>query len=313
MPFGPESGARRIVTVFDRYHPAVALLYFTAVLVFSMAAMQPVYLVLSVLGALSYTAWLKGPRAAVRTLAWQMPLVAVIAVLNPLFSSVGSTELFRIGHQAVYAESFAYGVCMGLMLMAVLLWFSSASRVLASDKVMALFGNVAPTIALMLSMAARLVPQFVGRGKEIDAVQAACAKARPIMFRERVANRGRIVTVLMGWAMEDSLERADAMRSRGWATAGKRTQYRAFRFRAADAIACVIVGALAACNGFLAWIACSQYSFYPTMSTLTVWWGYLPYALMTFLPLLAEAVDGMRWNRGTYGSSAAKEASDGRA
>ena len=84
----------------------------------------------------------------------------VVAAVNPLFSAMGSTELFRIGLRAVYLESLAYGLCMGMLLVSVVLWFSNASHVLTSDKVMGLFGNVAPVIALMLSMAARLVPRF---------------------------------------------------------------------------------------------------------------------------------------------------------
>ena len=150
-------------TAFDRYHPAVAFSYFACVLAFGMAAMQPVYLALSLAAALSYSIVLRGVRATLRTALWQMPLILVMAVANPLFSAMGSTELFRIGLRAFYLESLVFGACMGAMLACVLLWFSNASRVLSSDKVMALFGNAAPTIGLMLSMAMRL--PFHRRGR----------------------------------------------------------------------------------------------------------------------------------------------------
>ena len=42
-------------TAFDRYHPAVAFGYFACMLAFSMAAMQPVYLALSLAAALAYS------------------------------------------------------------------------------------------------------------------------------------------------------------------------------------------------------------------------------------------------------------------
>ena len=134
-------------TAFDRYHPAVAFSYFACVLAFGMAAMQPVYLALSLAAALSYSIVLRGVRATLRTALWQMPLILVMAVANPLFSAMGSTELFRIGLRAFYLESLVFGACMGAMLACVLLWFSNASRVLSSDKVMALFGNAAPRSA----------------------------------------------------------------------------------------------------------------------------------------------------------------------
>ena len=284
-------------TAFDRYHPVVPFVFFTAMLVFTMAAMHPVCIAISAAAAWCTNAWLRGLKSALRTTAWQLPLVALIAVINPLFSAMGSTELFRIGHRAVYAESFAYGICMGFMLMAVFLWFSNASRILTSDKVMALFGDASPTIALVLSMTARLVPQFVGRGREIEAAQRACSVALPDTLGERVAWRGRVVTVLMGWSMEDSLERADAMRARGWASTKKRTQYKPYRFRGADGAACAVLGTLIAGNAFLVWIACSQYSFYPVMSSLAMWWGYAPYLVFAFLPVLVEGFDRVRWRR----------------
>ena len=84
-------------------------------------------------------------RATLRTVLWQMPLILVMAVANPLFSAMGSTELFRIGLRAFYLESLVFGACMGAMLSCVLLCCSRTPRsALSSDKVMALFGNVAP-------------------------------------------------------------------------------------------------------------------------------------------------------------------------
>ncbi|WP_418256411.1 energy-coupling factor transporter transmembrane component T, partial [Gordonibacter urolithinfaciens] len=224
-------------TAFDRYHPAVAFGYFACVLAFGMAAMQPVYLALSLAAALSYSIVLRGVRATLRTALWQMPLILVMAVANPLFSAMGSTELFRIGLRAFYLESLVFGACMGAMLVCVLLWFSNASRVLSSDKVMALFGNAAPTIGLMLSMAMRLVPQFMRRGATVGDVQRACTSARATGLREGARSQLRLTSVLMGWGMEDSLETADAMRARGWGARARRTTYRRCRFRARDGAA----------------------------------------------------------------------------
>ncbi len=165
-------------TIFDLFHPAVALAYCGVALVFSMAVMQPVYLVLTFVGQLAFSFILQGPRA-LRGLIWQAPLVLILAVANPLFVSVGSTELFRIGLHAVYAEALAFGLCQGLMLVNVLLAFSNAARVISSDKVMAVLGNVAPVVSLMISMAMRLVPQFARRGSTIAAAQSACTAANP--------------------------------------------------------------------------------------------------------------------------------------
>ena len=199
-------------TAFDLFHPVVAFGYFAVMFALSMTAMQPVYLAISLASVLSYSAVLRGWRATGRSLLWQLPLVAVVALANPLFSASGSTELFRLGLRAFYLESFVYGACMGVMLISVIVLFSNASQVLTSDKVMTLFGGVAPTIGLMLSMTARLVPQFVRRGNGIADVERACTAARPAEepAGKLAVMRGylRRTSVLMGWGMEDSLETA---------------------------------------------------------------------------------------------------------
>ena len=134
-------------TIFDRYHPAVALIYCGVLLAFSMAAMHPVYLLATFAGLVAYNAVLRGAKAALSGMLWQAPLVLILAIANPLFVSAGSTELFRIGLHAVYLEALCYGLCQGLMLVNVLLAFSIAARVVSSDKVLCVLGNATPTLA----------------------------------------------------------------------------------------------------------------------------------------------------------------------
>lgn len=101
----------------------------------------------------------------------------------------------------------------------------------------------------------------------------------------------------MGWSMEDSLEMADAMRSRGWASGARRTTYRRWRFTLADGVVLGAVLALAALCGVCAFAAVTQFRFYPVLSTLVTWWGYAPYALFFFLPHLVLLGDHLRWMR----------------
>ncbi len=285
-------------TAFDLFHPIVAFGYFAVMLVLCMTAMQPVYLAVSLASALAYGAVLRGWRATGRSLLWQLPLVAVVALANPLFSASGSTELFRIGLRAFYLESFVYGACMGVMLASVLVLFSNAAQVLDSDKVMALFGGVAPTVGLMLSMTARLVPQFVRRGNGIADVERACT-ARPAEepAGKLAVMRGylRRTSVLMGWGMEDSLETAGAMKARGWGAVARRTTYARYRFRRFDAAALACGGALALLAAAAAWAACTLFHFYPTIGGWAPWWSYLPYALFACLPLAITAKEHLRW------------------
>ena len=276
-------------TVFDLYHPAVAAAYFVGVLAITMGLFQPPLLIAAAVVGAAYHVYLKGWRSTGLTLAWQLPLVAVIALLNPLFASMGSTELVRIGSHAIYFESLAYGACMGIMLMAVLLWMSNALQVITSDKLMALTGRTFPTVGLMLSMCGRLVPQLVRRGREVDAVQKACSAAG------KTEGPLRLSTVLMSWAMEDSLESSEAMRARGWGATEKRTSYRRDRFRGRDAVALGVVCLLLAADAVLVLTLGGEFRFYPAIFGLAPWWAYAPHVLLLAAPLVAEVACGIVW------------------
>jgi energy-coupling factor transport system permease protein len=282
--------------VFSTYHPAVSFLYLVVAVVFSMAALHPVYVALSFVGAFATSCVTRGCAKTLRALAWIVPLWVIVALANLVLSGSGMTELFSIGSYPFYVESLVYGMCSGGMLASVFLWFASYSECMDSDNSLALLGNVAPVISLMVTQVLRLVPQFLTRGHAALAVQKATSAAVPRDKKEQAQGRLRIVSILMGWGMEDGLERSDAMRARGYDCGVKRTTYKRYRFAAHDAVVVAAVVVLAAANGFLAWVACSQFTFYPTVSTLVVWWGYIPYLLLMVLPLILQVKEWLLWH-----------------
>lgn len=269
---------------FDGLHPVVPAAYFCGVIMVTMLAFQPVCVGISLAGALACSLAQRGCASTLRGLRWQLPVALLVALANPLFSASGSTLLLRLGPVAVYAESLAYGACMGSVLVAAVLWFEDASRSLTSDKLMALTGGVWPTVTLMASMTARLVPELVRRGREVSGAESACTAARPSTAAGRASSRIRTSGVLMGWSLEDSLVTADSMRARGWGAAERRTSYRLYRFADRDSAALVGVVTLVAAAGVAAWIASSGFRFYPVETALSPWWGYAPVAALAFLP-----------------------------
>lgn len=286
-----DAGARSL------RHPAVCGVYFLAVIVLCMSAFHPVLLGIAFVSGLLYSICLRGGREVARSLRWQLPLVLVVMLLNPLASTKGATVLFSIGGHPFCLESLAYGACMGVLLVSTVLWLSNTSHVLTPDRVRGLLGRRAPVVALMTSMTMRLVPRYVERGNAVAEVQRACTSASPrdggaaggrTGVRRRSAPFLRLMSLLMGSSMEDALETADSMRARGWSAHGGRTVYVRRRFRARDVADLAVVGALVALSVFVAVRLCANfaYSFYPTMTPVVLWWGYLPYALLFFLPLL---------------------------
>lgn len=294
--------------------------------------MQPIYIAISVIGALLFGACCYGWESMFRRLRWQLPFVVLVCLVNPLISRSGITVLCTIGPIRIKLESLIYGLCMGGTLVAMLQWISNASAVLTQDKTLSLAGKRLPVVSTMLSMAAQLVPQLAARSRTVTAVLDACSAARGDAGgavegvtegaaggcagdiaegddfaskkrksanneRKKSLKRSRIKasTVLMSWAMEDSLERADAMRARGWGATQKRTRYRIQQLVSRDMLAAVGIFALIAINGLLAAIALKEWTFYPFLSELHLWWGYIPYIILVTIPTVATLVERLCW------------------
>ena len=121
------------VAAFSMSHPAVPALYIVLTLGLTMFSMQPVLIAPSLAGGLAYGFATRGAARTLGALRWQLPVILIIALVNPLFSASGSTELFRIGMRAVYLESMVYGLCMGGLFVASVLWFEAAASMREYD------------------------------------------------------------------------------------------------------------------------------------------------------------------------------------
>ncbi len=306
----------RSASAWGLYHPLLPVLYLLAVLVFAMLLRQPALVGMSLLASVAYHFVLAGPRSTLSMLAWQVPLLLVIGIANPLFSASGSTELLRIGPRAFYAEALLYGFTTGGMLMTVMVWFSCGNRMLDSDQVLLLGARVMPLVSLMISMTLKLVPQFLRRGHQVSDAQKACSAASVSAVKARDAEEGtsrwerfldrdgsrsavggaaRQASVLMGWGMEDSLETADAMRARAWGCGAKRSCYETRRFRAADALLLAVLAVFVLASAVCAAQLMGMFRFYPAVHGWGAWWLYAPYALLLLLPFALELGEWLRW------------------
>ena len=125
--------------------------------------------------------------------------------------------------------------------------------------------------------------------------QDAVSAAAPQTKRQQTAGRLRIVSVLMGWGMEDGIERSDAMRARGYDCGARRTTYKRYRFGRADASVLAAIVVLAAVAGACAAAVCLRFSFYPTLSGWGAWCAYLPYALLMAVPSALRFKEWLLW------------------
>lgn len=301
--------SRRSGDAFAGYHPLVNFLYFALVLLFTMFCTHPACLAISLCGAFGYTLYLRGAEAARFSLKYMAPLLLLTALINPAFNHEGATIVCYLPNgNPLTGESIAYGLAMAVMLVAVVFWFSAYSTVVTSDKFIYLFGRVIPALSLVLSMTLRLVPRFRRKLREITQAQRAIGRDISAgSAAQRVRMAGTILSILITWALENALDTADSMRSRGYGLPG-RTAFSPYRLESRDVLALLWLGFCGlyvlggALSGGLYW------RYFPTLrgagpTPVTVSF-FAVYLALCLTPLALDLAQARRWRTAVKGGSA---------
>ena len=127
-------------------------------------------------------------------------------------------------------ESIVYGIASAFLLSSTVLWFSSFNAVITSDKVVFLFGRIMPSLSLVISMALRFVPRFSAQMKLVRNAQHTIGRDinEGTLF-QRIRNAVKILSIMITWSLENAIETADSMKSRGHGLKG-RTSYSLYKF-----------------------------------------------------------------------------------
>ena len=225
---------------FSGYHPVINFLYFAMVLVFTMFFMHPVSLLISLVCALVYAVYLNGGKAVRFSLRVLLPMMLMAAIVNPAFQHEGATILTYLpSGNPLTLESILYGVAAAVMLASVITWFSCYNAVMTSDKFVYLFGRVIPALSLVLSMTLRFVPKFKAQLHVVSEAQRCVGRdVSDGTMLQRIKNAITILSIMVTWSMENAIETADRMKSRGYGLPG-RTAFSIYRFDDRDKAALI--------------------------------------------------------------------------
>lgn len=220
----------------SEFHPLAVFLYFMTAVGVTILWNQPVFLLASFVIAFGYASTLEKGRNILRSLVWLLPVVALPVIVNPLVNHRGNTPLLYVNDKPITLEAILYGLFTGVMIAAMLFWFQAYSKSLDSDGFLYLFGKRMPTIALMITMIFRFVPQFHRSLQEIGAVQRTLGVSTSRgNLRQKLQTGGMLLSALVSVTLEDSLQTADSMNSRGYGLPGK-TRSRKIRFSPRDGL-----------------------------------------------------------------------------
>ena len=285
---------------FSGLHPIVNFLYFGFVLAFSMIFTHPVCLVISMICALAYSIYLNGMKAVRFSLIYMLPLMLFAAILNPAFNHEGATILAYLPDgNPLTLESILYGVAAAAMLVTVITWFSCFNTVVTSDKFVYLFGRAIPALSLILAMALRFVPRFKDQIRVISNAQKCVGRdASDGNILQKAKHGITIISIMVTWALENAIETADSMKSRGYGLPG-RMAFSIYRFDRRDGRALLFI---LACAAYIIAGSASgglYFNYFPVIRGL---WD-TPYSVSIFIvyfalgamPFLLNIREGLVW------------------
>ena len=285
---------------FKTYHPIVNFTYFVFVIGFSCVFLHPACLCISLVSGFTYSVMLKGKKAIKTNLIYMLPMLIVMALINPAFNHEGSTVIeYLPSGNPLTLESIVYGLCAATMIVSVVCHFSCYNEVMTSDKFIYLFGKIIPAMSLIISMTLRFVPKFVSQLKVV-------ANAQRCMGRDvsnggiikRAKNGLNILSIMTTWSLENAIETADSMKSRGYGIPG-RTAFSIFIFDKRDkkALICILLLGIYTLTGNL--MGGMYFRFFPSMKMADISpFGisvFAAYLLLCIYPIIIEIWEVRKW------------------
>ncbi len=286
---------------FGKLNPFVNLTFFAFVILLTMFTQNPICTAISFVCAVINAVYM-GRRAVCRMLIWLVPTAVIFAAVNPLFNHEGATIItyFAWGNPLTL-ESIIYGIVTAVLLFSAVLWFLCFNRVMTSDKLVYMFGKLAPALSLVLSMTLRFVPRFNAQLKKVRQAQKGIGQdfGNGGIVR-RIKNGVKILSIMITWALENAIETADSMKSRGYGLKG-RTSYSIYRFEKHDIVLMGIITAIGIADTLCIAFDLITFWYFPTfggdlLSGYSIFY-YISLFCLMIMPFVINVLEGAEWKR----------------
>jgi energy-coupling factor transport system permease protein len=228
-----------------------------------------------------------------RFLLFSLTMVLFYTLCNPLFSSSGSTILWRsgrlpiVGRIRITLEALLYGLTMGGKLITIGSIFYLYNTWMDTDQALSFFSRFADRSALLFTMTVSLFPRLKREALEVgDIMRARGACIQQVSLLARIKTVYPMWKVLLITALEGSLDMAEAMEARGYGV-GQRTRYQTEIIAPSDTalIGCslvlLVLGIMSLAYGS------GNMTFYPVIKG-----SYIPWDLWWLMGMLGVGIIG---------------------
>lgn len=285
---------------FSKRHPLVNFIFFLGAIGFGVVIQHPAYLAAGFVCGTAYYLLLHGTKG-IRMLLSLLPLFVIMTVINPLFNTYGVTVLFHVFGRPYTWEALLYGAAISAVFVVMLIWFGCYNAVLTSDKFTSLFGNLIPSLSLLLVMVLRMIPNLMRKAAQFAGARKSIGKGigENASNREKLTDGMTILSALTDWALEGSVVTGDSMRSRGYGTA-KRSSFMIYRMTGIDfsllAAQCVLLAAVlaGALTGGTTAAYTPELSIAPVTGVHTL--TFAAYCIYLLIPTVLHCKEAIQWH-----------------
>lgn len=286
---------------FSTYNPVINFVFFAGALIFSMFYIHPAFLICSFVLSSAYYLTLKGTDG-LKLIAGMIPLFIFMSVVNPLLNRNGDTVLFTyFGGRPYTFEALCYGMALSCMFISVIIWFASYSVVMTSDRFLYIFGRMAPSLSMVLTMILRFIPLYSRKAAQISSARSSIGMSgHSGTFKDKLRSGMTVLSTLTSWALEGGIVAADSMRSRGYGS-GRRTGFAVYRFDRRDIAVLAIMILLAAVVAVCGFFGAAEASYTPKMhvapaGSICTAAGTAAYFLFLSLPSVINITEEIKWH-----------------
>ena len=288
------------IDAFSKRHPIVNFLFFLGAIGFGVVIQHPAYLAAGFTFGTTYYLLLNGKKGT-KMLLGLLPLFLIMTAINPLFNVYGATILFHLFGRPYTLEALYYGAAIAAVFVVMLIWFGCYNTVLTSDKFTSLFGNLIPSLSLLLVMVLRLIPNLMRKAAQLTGARESIGKGsgENATNKEKLTDGMTILSALTDWALEGGVVTGDSMRSRGYGSA-KRTSFMIYRLTGIDLVLLVLQFLLAALVLATAMTGGTTATYTPDFYIAPVnretVWGFLAYCAYLSIPTVLHIKEAIQWH-----------------
>ncbi|NOH15830.1 energy-coupling factor transporter transmembrane component T family protein [Clostridium cochlearium] len=236
-------------TFLQKLHPLVSIFIIFIYILSFIVVNNPLYLLLILLSLILLSHIDGSIKDLLKYGRLMLPFAILIMILNPLLVRDGSTILYIgkikfpvIGSIVITLESIMYGIFSGIKVICITLAFGFGNLIIHPDRSFGFFSKYLKKSSLLMSMIVKMFPNMMRSYENIREIE----KLRGNILVDKkmkntIKNGGNIVNILFLSSLEDSLDIAESMYSRGYGSCKKRSAYFVERFELKDKILIIIL------------------------------------------------------------------------